>query len=446
MSRRRLPSHLELTIDTLDADGHGIAAYGARQVRVKGGLLGETVTARVVGRRKGAVLTVAEEIVSPNAARVKPPCRFYPRCGGCSAQHVNHEAQLAHKQEQLLKALELNGVVYGELRAPVTGPKVGYRRKARLGVRLLHDQMLVGFRESFGGRIVKMDHCTALAAPFASLIQPLSNMLAALSIPDAIPQLETAVGDTGAALIIRHLQPFTAGDARILGEFERQYGIWIFTQSGGYDTVQPLNGPRDSHYLHYGLFEHGLDFEFSVTDFIQVNAHINAALVRSVLAALDVRSGETVADLFCGIGNFSLPLARRGARVVGYEFAQESVERAAHNARRNGLSERTEFHQADLHTAGADIEMPQISAALLDPPRSGAGPNLRHWLVPSLARVAYVSCNPVTFATDAKVLVEQGYELQQVGIYDMFPHTAHVETLGLFVSTSPPDAPGSANG
>ena len=440
MSRRRIPSHLELTIEGLDADGHGVATRGTRTVRVKGGLAGETVTARVVGRRKGAILTVAEDIAAPSAERVPPPCNFYPRCGGCSAQHQDHARQLEHKQAQLLQALQLNEVVYGRLRAPVTGPKIGYRRKARLGVRRLHEQMLVGFRESFGGRIVKMDHCAALAAPFAALIKPLADMLGSLSIPGAIPQLETAVGDAGAAVVVRHLEPLTAQDARILGEFERQYGIWVFTQSGGYDTVQPLNVQRSSHYLHYTLIEHGVDFEFSVTDFVQVNAPINAALVRSVIAALDVQPGEAVADLFCGIGNFSLPLARRGARVAGFEYAQESVLRAQHNAARNGLSATTDFQVADLHSAGAAFEMPPVTAAVLDPPRSGAGPNLADWLVPSLRRIAYVSCNPATFATDAAVLAANGYELREVGIYDMFPHTAHVETLGFFVHRDCPDS------
>lgn len=446
MSRRRLPSHLQLSIDALDEDGHGVAAFGARKVRVKAGLPGEEISGRVVGRRKGAVLTVAETVASPSSDRVSPACAFYPRCGGCSAQHLTHERQIEHKQTQLLQALALNEVPYGQLRAPVLGPQVGYRRKARLGVRLLHDQMLVGFRESFGGRIVKMDQCVALAAPFNDLIQPLSKMLGSLSIPAAIPQIETAVGDDSAALVLRHLEPLTATDARILGEFEEQRGVRVFTQSAGYDTVQALRSPERDHYLHYGLLEHGLDFEFAVTDFVQVNAHINAALVRSVVAGLQLEPGDQAADLFCGIGNFSLPLARQGARVTGFEFAAASINRAQHNAARNGLAGVTDFQVADLHAETANINLPMIRAAVLDPPRSGAGPQLANWLVPTLEKIAYVSCNPVTFAKDAALLVARGFELAEVGIYDMFPNTAHVETLGLFVKRAAQKKRGSRNG
>jgi len=433
LSRRRLPSHLQLAIDGLDQDGHGIATHGTRKVRVKAGLPGETVSARVVGRRKGAVLAVAESVDTGSKDRVDPACRFYPRCGGCSAQHLSHARQIEHKQAQLLQALALNHVPYGRLRTAVLGPIVGYRRKARLGVRLLNDDVLVGFRESFGGRIVRMSECVALAAPFSQLLKPLSAMLGSLSIPDAIPQLETAVGDDSAAFVLRHLQPLTAGDVRILGEFEQRHRVSVFTQSGGYDTVQALNSSNANQYLHYGLAEQGLDFEFKVTDFVQVNAHINAALVRSVLAGLQVQPGDRVLDLFCGLGNFGLPLARRGARVMGLESAESSVERARHNAKRNGLTAVTQFQVADLHAVNSSFETPSVTAAVLDPPRSGAGPELRRWLVPTLRRIAYVSCNPVTFARDAAVLMANGFELSEVGIYDMFPNTAHVETLGLFV-------------
>ena len=437
MSRRRLPSHLQLPIDGLDQDGHGVASYGTRKVRVKAGLPGETVNARVVGRRKGAVLTVAEAVEASSKDRVHPACAFYPRCGGCSAQHLSHARQVEHKQTQLLQELAANQVSYGRLRSPVCGPIVGYRRKARLGVRRLNGDVLVGFRESFGGRIVRMSQCVALAAPFDELLKPLSVMLGSLSIPDAIPQLETAVGDDSAAFVLRHLEPLTAGDVRILGEFEQRHRVSVFTQSGGYDTVRALNSSNAGEFLHYGLVEQGVDFEFSVTDFVQVNAHINAALVRSVLAGLQVGPGDHVLDLFCGLGNFSLPLARKGAHVIGLESSDSSVQRAQHNAKRNGLTALTQFQVADLHAPGTSFDnltvSPMVTAAVLDPPRSGAGPELNRWLVPTLQRIAYVSCNPVTFARDAAVLTANGFELAEVGVYDMFPNTAHVETLGLFI-------------
>ena len=442
MSRRKFPPQLEVTIEEIDAEGVGLAHWGEKAVRVKGGLPGETVLARTVGRRKGAALTVTEQVIEKASEdRVVPPCAVFPRCGGCALQHLSYERQLQIKQQGLLVELKESHVHFDKLRLPVASPQFGYRRKARLGVRVLHEMQLVGFRESFGGRIVKMTECPALAPPFDRLFPALAELIRGLSIRAAVPQIETAVGDSGVALVIRHLEPLTAQDVRLLGEFQMRHDLTIYTQAKGYESVAPLSA--DAQLLNYSLDEFGVNLEFSVTDFIQVNRAINASLVRAVASALDslepIDKKLRVADMFCGIGNFSLPLARRGHKVFGWEAANDAIDRARSNARRNGLAQRTEFAVADLYGQPDDkklktpvAQIGEVDALVLDPPRSGAGPALASWLTEPVRKVVYVSCNPKTFALDAKILNQNGFALREVGIYDMFPHTAHVETLGVF--------------
>jgi len=442
MSRRKFPPTLEVLIEDIDAEGVGLGQWGEKAVRVKGGLPGEIVVARTVGRRKGAALTVTEHVSgTASGDRQAAPCAVFPRCGGCALQHMSYDAQLLLKQQGLIDELARADVPFARLRTPVASPQFGYRRKARLGVRLLHDMQLVGFRESFGGRIVKMASCPALAQPFSNLFPELQELLSQLSIRSAIPQIETAVGDTGAAIVLRHLEPLNSQDARLLGNFQRRHEVTIYTQAKGYDSVTPLSA--DAQLLNYSLEEFGVNLEFSVTDFIQVNRTINAALVRAVVAALesaDQQQGELrIADMFCGIGNFSLPLARRGHLVRGWEAAPDAIDRARSNASRNGLRVRTQFAVADLYGLPGDkklktevAQIGDVDAIVLDPPRSGAGPALASWLGNKVRRVVYVSCNPKTFATDASVLRQHNFALSEVGIYDMFPHTAHVETLGVF--------------
>ena len=442
MTRRRLPSPLELAVSHLDTEGCGVACYGNKPVRVKAALPGEQISARVVGRRKGSVLAVTEAVIdSPAQARQRSPCAFYPRCGGCSLQHMTYASQVEHKQQFLLAELKRQEVGYERLRTPVVGPQFGYRRKARLGVRQLHETVLVGFRESFGGRIVKMNGCVVLAPPFDALLDSLARLVSRLSQPDTIAQIETAVGDQtlpgitsqqgpDAAMILRHLAPLNTTDVRVLAEFERTSGVRVYTQSGGYETVSPLSEGPD--YLHYALIDWGLDMRFKPTDFVQVNAVLNRALVAAVVAGVRPAIGEHVADLFCGIGNFSLPLARAGAKVAGFEAESTSIERACMNAAHNGLMGSVQFAVADLYSDTCTLDLGSTAALVLDPPRSGAGPQLATWLGRQLRRIVYVSCNPTTFATDAALLASLGFKLREVGIYDMFPQTAHVETLGLF--------------
>ena len=292
----------------------------------------------------------------------------------------------------------------------------------------------MGFRESFSSRVARLHECKTLTLPAAWLPGELRTLFAAMSAKAHIPQVEVVVGDTQVALVVRHLVELSAADEASLEAFAVRHGLWLYLQPGGYDSLVAVQGPPpDSALLTYALAEFGVTLQFGLTDFIQANASVNAALVADAVAALAPYPGARALELFCGIGNFSLALARRGAHVLGCEMAPGAVARAQANARHNGLGGRCEFQSVDLYDPDEGVCW-DAQLLLLDPPRSGAGPNLGRWLAaPNLERVAYVSCNPHSFAADARRFVEHGYALREVGIYDMFPQTAHVETLGVFV-------------
>lgn len=428
---------ITVTIAALDDRQHGLATFEDRNVHVRNALPGETVLARVLRRRRGDWYADALEVRDPAAERMSPVCPNFPRCGGCAAQHVSHPVQLQHKQAGLLHALAQHGVTPREVRPPLAAGLTGYRRKARLGVRCVGGEVLVGFRESFSNRVARMDECAVLTPEFAAALPLLKSALGELSIADRVPQLELAQGDGAGVVMLRHLAPLTAADLVRLQRLQRESRLTMLLQPGGYDTLVTLEGaaPSDLHYLN---LDFGLRIDFQPTDFTQVNAPMNRLLVRSALALLGPVHDLRVADLFCGIGNFSLPLARRGAQVVGYELGASAVTRAQANARRNGLAHRCEFYAVDLYDREsvdrvAACAAPGYDALLFDPPRSGCGVAMDAWLTPRCTRIVYVSCNPLSFASDAKTLQGKGYALQSVGALDMFPFTAHVETLGLFV-------------
>jgi 23S rRNA (uracil1939-C5)-methyltransferase len=437
---RRAPREITPTIVSLESDGLGVGEVDERPVRIRNALPGETVRARVLKRRGGTWFGEAFEVDEPPAGqgaevRVVPACPYFPRCGGCSMQHMNYPAQVALKERSLRAALEAQGVTPRRFAAPTLGPRFGYRSKARLGVRVVNGQVLVGFRESFSNRVGRMNECLVLTPALASLPGELKAVLSSLSAPERIPQVEIAAGDANTALIIRHLDPLTEADIGILRDFSRLRGVRIYGQPGGYDSVTAISESAMEPYLSYANPDFGLHYLFRPMDFTQVNMEMNRKLVRTAVSLLKQGASgpdEKVLDLFCGIGNFSLALAAEGFQVTGYEASAAAVERAGLNARRNGLAGRCEFEEKDLYDA--DVPLPgDANLLLLDPPRSGAGPNLGAWLRTTGAlRVVYVSCSPASFAADSAVLLKEGFELEQVGIFDMFPHTAHVETLGVF--------------
>ncbi|MEM1432801.1 MAG: 23S rRNA (uracil(1939)-C(5))-methyltransferase [Pseudomonadota bacterium] len=421
-------------IERLDADGFGTGSDDGIEFRVKAALPGETVQARILRKRRRVRLAEAVAVSAPAANRVPPRCPAFPRCGGCVLQHLSDTAALTFKARGLETALAAAGVAARRIVAPVAGPRLRYRRKARLGVKRLGDQVLVGFRESFSARVGRMQQCPVLSEPFTELLGPFAELIGELSIADRIPQLEVAAGDRDQQVIVRHLAPLEAADLDRLRAFEQRYGICLLLQPAGPDSITTLD-QTPPPLLEYALPDFGLSLEFAAQEFTQVNAAINARLVADVLALVGSGAGKTAVDLFCGIGNFSLALAARGYRVWGFEAAAGAVHRARDNARRNGFSGSSTFAVADLYDE-TSAPLPAADTLVLDPPRSGAGPALPRWLTQGAAaglqQVAYVSCNPTTFATDARVFIDHGFELTRVGAYDMFPHTSHVETLGLF--------------
>ncbi len=440
MARSRMPKELTLPIESLADDGYGVASYSkpdspfVRTVRLKNALPGETVTARMLKRRQGEwfgeATSAPEE--DPSALRRASACEYFPRCGGCAVQHLAYAEQLKLKEAGLATALAENGVEAKQFNAPVFGPQFNYRTKARFGVRVVGDEVLVGFRESFGNRVGRMNACLTLTESLSALIAPLKSLIRELSIPEWIPQVEIAAGDSDCALILRHLEPLSAADLDKLHAFGARHRVRTYTQSGGYETIAAASPGAEVPYLGYRNLDYGLHFHFAPADFTQVNLEMNQKLVRAAVTGLAAPPGASVIDLFCGIGNFSLPLAAAGLSVRGLEAAAGAIERAQMNAQHNGLSGRCEFAVQDLYDADC-LNLGQADYLVLDPPRSGAGPNLRTWLeMTGVKRVAYVSCSPKSFAQDAAVLKQAGFALEQVGIYDMFPNTAHVETLGIF--------------
>jgi 23S rRNA (uracil1939-C5)-methyltransferase len=434
--QRKAPTDVLLEVEGIDADGHGTAIHGTRSVSIKGALPGEAVTARILRKRRGRLLAEAQDVTRPNDDRRRPPCVHFPRCGGCVLQHMTHPAQLSFKEASLRDALRAESVVPEVMVPPVSGPQLGYRRKARLGVKQLASGVAVGFRESFSARVARLSACQTLVPEFGASLPALAALIESLSCPDQIPQLELAAGDNGAQMVLRHLAALTDDDRAQLQAYETaRPGLQLLLQPGGPETVTTLDGQAPP-LLSYAIPDSGLSLRFAAQEFTQVNPWINARLIADVRALVHGSGARRAADLFCGIGNFALPLARMGLSVFGAELSATAIDRARDNAERNGLGERCEFAVANLYDSDhSDLAAGRFGPPdlmLLDPPRSGAGPNLARWLSPELRTVVYVSCNPKTFASDAAVLTGAGYRLARAGIYDMFPQTSHVETLGVF--------------
>jgi 23S rRNA (uracil1939-C5)-methyltransferase len=439
-------------VESLDQEGRGIAHVEGKVVFVEGGLPGERVELAVRKRKPAYEIATATSIAHPNPARVTPRCPHFGVCGGCSLQHADPALQIAAKQRALEDALERIGRVKPEtLLPPISGPAWGYRDRARLSVRDVPKKggVLVGFHERQSSYVADMLECHVLPPKISALLPKLRTLIESLSIRQRLPQIELAVGerlptsgsearkDPVYALVLRILAPLTMPDEAKLVAFADAHGVEFWLQTGGPETVTPFH-PRNAA-LAYTLPEFDVALPFSPTEFTQVNTAINRVLVRRAVALLDPRPGERIADFFCGLGNFTLPLARRGAFVTGLEGSAALVERARANARRNGLSESTRFDAVNLFDfdAGRLEALGPLDRVLIDPPREGAIAVAK--ALPGtaanrpLARIVYVSCNPATLARDAAVLVhERGYRPAAAGVVNMFPHTAHVESIAVF--------------
>ena len=444
MSRRRnkLPTEpVRATIESLSHEGRGIAHIDGKVVFISRALPGEEVMFRYTQRRSKFDLGDTVEVLTPSPQRVEPRCAHFGVCGGCSLQHLGAAEQIAAKQQRLLENLtHLGKVQPGEILPPLLAESWGYRRKARLGVHYMRREQLVrvGFRERSSKFLTDAKRCEVLHPAVGERIEALAALVNSLSVRDKVPQIEVAIGDEHAALVFRHMEALTPDDAEKLIAFGKANNLVIYTQSGGPQTIQRIHpAPTDNggFYLGYRLPTYDVELQFQPTDFTQVNAELNRQMIDRAIDMLELNADDRVLDLFCGLGNFSLPLARRAGSVVGVEGEASLVERAAENARRNGL-DNLEFHATDLtgDLAAQPWYGQGFNKLLLDPPRSGAAVVVEHLPKPFPERIVYVSCDPATLARDAGILVNtHGYTLVSAGVMDMFPHTAHVESIALFV-------------
>lgn len=427
----------EALVESLDHEGRGIAHVDGKAIFIEGGLPGERVEYLSHRKKPSYEQAQAIRILRSSSQRTVPPCPHFGVCGGCSMQHLEPAAQAAVKQRVLEDALwHLGKLRPGEIYPPISGAALGYRQRARLSVRLVPKKggVLVGFHEKRSSYVAVMESCIVLPSVVSKLLPDLKTLLATMSIPDRLPQIEIAAGDGQVALVLRHLEPLTVDDHARLRRFADTHGIVWYLQPKGPSSVQ-LFHPADAPELAYSLPEHGLQLRFNPTEFTQVNHGVNRILVRRAMALLAPVAGERIADMFCGLGNFTLPIAYGGASVVGIEGSRELVERARGNAELNRLDHACSFAVANLFeiTANSLAELGHFDKMLLDPPREGAIALVKALGDDSPHRIVYVSCQPATLARDAAILVhEKGYRLRGAGIANMFPHTSHVESIALF--------------
>lgn len=423
-----------VSIETMAHDGRGIARVAGKIVFIEGALPGEEVTFARRARHRDYDVATLDRVLKPSPQRVTPKCLHYAACGGCSLQHLEDRAQIHAKQEVLLDNLQRIGKVRpAAVLAPITGPQWGYRRKARLGVKyvLKKGRVLIGFREKHGHRRADLTRCEILKPEVGLLLPELAALIASFSVFNKIPQVEIAAGDDSTALVFRVLGELTAEDKEKLRGFSERHDIQIYMQPSGPDSVYPLH--PSSPALSYRLPAHGVELFFQPTDFIQINAQLNRKMVDCVIGLLALRPDDRVLDLYCGIGNFTLPIARRAAEVHGVEGDPALVWRAEENARHNGIH-NVRFHVADLADPGAEGGWMRLrfGKILLDPPRSGAYELIKHLPRWRAGRIVYVSCHPASLARDVGELVHHhGYTLASAGVMDMFPHTSHVEAIAL---------------
>ena len=426
-----------LQIESLDQEGRGIARRDGKVIFVEGALPGEHVEIETYRKKASFEVAAATTIRNPSASRTTPGCTFFGLCGGCSLQHMDARTQVAAKQRVLEDSLRHIGKVTPEQILPaIYGPAWGYRHRARLTSRYVFKKggALVGFHEKRSSYVADMRSCEVLPRRISALLMPLRELVGSLSIRARMPQIELAVADNADVLVLRVLDPLTAEDEDRLRTFADAHRVVFYLQPKGPDTAQVFH-PPDTGELYYTLPEFDVRITFQPTDFTQVNHSVNQVLVRRALNLLSPQAGERIADLFCGLGNFTLPIARSGAQVTGIEGSAGLIRRAQQNAQFNGLAGNTRFLAMDLFKIDAAqwAALGTFDKLLIDPPRDGAMELVKLIGADGPRRIVYVSCSPATLARDAEVLVAvHGYRLRAAGIVNMFPHTAHVESMALF--------------
>lgn len=426
-----------LQIESLDNEGRGVGHVNGKAIFVEGALPGEEVTYSVFRKKPSYELAQVQSIIKSSPSRTEPRCRYFGVCGGCAMQHVEHSAQVAAKQRVMEENLVRIGKVKpGRVLPPIYGVPWGYRQRARLSVRYVQKKgrLLVGFHEKKSSFVADMRTCEILPPHVSALIEPLRDTIEMLSIRERLPQVEVAVGEAVTVLVLRILDPLSSEDDVLLRTFADTHGVQLWLQTKGPETALPFH-PLNAPELAYHLPDFDLVMPFRPTEFTQVNPAMNRVLVKQAISLLDPQPGERIADLFCGLGNFSLAIASKGAHVIGIEGSKALVERAQECAVRNHLAQQVEFRVADLfETSEADVAAwGRFDRMLIDPPRDGAIEVVRALGEDAPKRIVYVSCNPSTLARDAEVLVHhKGYQLTAAGVVNMFPHTAHVESMAVF--------------
>jgi len=435
--KRSLPKEpVKAHVTDLTHEGKGVAHIDGKTVFINQALPGEDVEFIYIKKQRQFDLGRLHHVVKPSEKRIEAKCVHFYICGGCSLQHVSHEQQIQFKQKILIDNLQRIGhVKAGEIREPLEGPQWGYRRKARLGVKYVvkKEKVLIGFREKGSSLLAELNQCEVLHPSVGQRLPELSTLIRSLSCYRAIPQIEVAVGDSSTALVFRHLEQLTEDDREKLKAFAESNHVDIYLQSAGPDTITPLW--PDSPELFYSIPQYGVRFDFLPSDFVQVNAEINNKIIPLVIEALQCQKDMHVLELFCGLGNFTLPIAKHVASVTAVEGEASLIERAKLNAQNNAI-ENVSYHVANLMDDVAGLpwwKTQKYDCVFMDPPRSGAEQVLPVIAKQKIPRIVYVSCNPATLARDAGILVnEYGYNLLNAGVMDMFPHTAHVESIAVF--------------
>ena len=426
-----------VVIESLDYEGRGIAHADGKVIFIEGALTGETVTYSSYRKKSSFEIAHLGQVRKPTFMRVTPKCQHFGVCGGCSMQHMDAYAQVSAKQRILEDNLWHIGKVKAQtILPPIHGQSWGYRQRARLSVRHVtkKGKTLVGFREKRGGYVADMKRCEILTPKIAKLLPLLGELSESLTIRDALPQIEVAVGENVDVLVLRILQPLSLADEEAIENFADTHAVQFWLQTKGPETAVPFY-PLDAPPLTYSLPEFGITMPFAPTEFTQVNAEMNRVMVSRAMRLLDPQPNDRIADLFCGLGNFTLAIARSGAQVVGIEGSAALVQRAGENAALNNLAGNAQFSEMNLFEIDETVldKLGHFDKMLIDPPRDGAFELVKSLGMDAPGRIVYVSCNPATLARDAEILAHQkGYVLKAAGVMNMFPHTSHVESIALF--------------
>lgn len=427
----------KVMIESLDQEGRGVAHFDGKVIFIEGALTGEVVSYSSYRKKPAFEQAQVMKIYKTSSMRVQPKCKHFGVCGGCSMQHLDARAQVAVKQRILEDGLRHIGKVKPETILPaIYGEAWGYRERARISVKYVikKSKMLVGFHEKRSSYVADMQSCEILTPKIAKLLPLLADLISGLSIRDKLPQIEVAVGEQVDALVLRVMETPSHADEKALRAFADEHHIQFWLQSKGPETIVPFH-PLDAPELSYSLPEFNITMPFAPSEFTQVNSALNRVMISRAIRLLDPQPNERIADLFCGLGNFTLPIAHSGAQVLGIEGSDALVKRAQQNAASNGLQGNVTFMAMNLFemTEASFAKLGHFDKLLIDPPRDGA-----FELVKSLGgdnapkRIVYVSCNPATLARDAAELVQRGYVLKSAGVMNMFPHTSHVESIAVF--------------